>query len=542
MKAQNANIYKAALYMRLSKEDENSKESSSIGTQRKMLRSFAKENGFFIYDEYVDDGYSGTNFERPEFKRMIADIENGSVNLVITKDLSRLGRDYITTGVYTEKFFPEHNVRYIAINDGYDSINPYNDIAPFKNVINEMYARDISKKIRSAFLTKMREGAYIGNFAPYGYEKDPNNKNHLIIDEEAAAVVKQIFAYAKQGMRPKEIAERLNTMGVLTPAMYRCKKKPYLNIDNYTQRKEWTSSTISKILHNIVYLGHTAQGKTTRVSFKSKVTLSKMTEDWIIIKNTHEPIVSQGTFDIVSKRAVSRRNAPKTDFSNVFSGIAKCADCGRNMSTTGTRKKGSTANLVCGGYKLYGSSECTNHFMDYETLYQLVLSEIQERLKLSEKDKSEILTALKNNTDKHVDKTLRSRQLRQSLSKRIQELDVIIQKLYEDNALGKITDERFHKLLTEYEGEQQKAKSQLISLTESSEQSNKETTAQSNFLNLLESVTNVTELTPDLLHRLIDHIEISQGKYIQTPEGKRKIQTVRIFYKFIGDVKENNIA
>jgi site-specific DNA recombinase len=514
--------------MRLSKEDENSNESSSIGTQRKMLRSFAAENGFYVFNEYVDDGYSGTNFERPAFRRLIEDIKKGNVNLVITKDLSRLGRDYITTGQYTEKFFPEQGVRYIAINDGYDSISPYNDIAPFKNVINEMYARDTSKKIRSAFQTKMREGAYIGNFAPYGYEKDPGNKNHLVIDYEAAQTVKEIFAYAEQGLRPKEIAERLNIRGVLTPAMYRCKKRPYLCIDHYSHRKEWTSSTISKMLHNIVYLGHTAQGKTTKVSFKSRVTLSKPAEDWIIIKNTHEPIVSQSTFDVVSKRAVSRRNTPKTCFSNVFSGIAKCADCGRNMSTTGTRKKGAIANFVCSGYKLYGSSACTNHFIDYENLYQLVLAEIQERLKLSEQDKSQILDELEKETV-NVDQALTTQQ-QQSLAKRIRALDVIIQKLYEDNASGIITDERYKKLLRAYEREQQEASERLESLIQSTEQ---EKTSVSNFSDLLAAVINVTELTPGLLHRFIDHIEISQGNYIKTPQGKIKTQTVKIFYKFI---------
>ena len=205
-------IYTAALYMRLSKDDDGAAESASIITQRKMLRSYAAEHGYVVFDEYVDDGWSGTNFDRPDFKRMIGDIEAKKVNMVITKDLSRLGRDYITAGQYTEIYFPSKGVRYIAIHDGYDSDSPYSDIAPFKNVINEMYARDTSKKIRSAFATKMRDGAYIAAFAPYGYQKDPADKNHLVVDRQSGQVVKRIFRMAAEGAPPTEIARSLNAV------------------------------------------------------------------------------------------------------------------------------------------------------------------------------------------------------------------------------------------------------------------------------------------------------------------------------------------
>jgi len=538
----NSKVYRAALYMRLSKDDEGTSESASIQTQRSMLTSYAKENGFIIHDEYVDDGWSGTNFDRPAFKRLVADIEAGYVNMVISKDLSRLGRDYITAGEYTERYFPEHGVRYIAINDGYDSINPYNDIAPFRNVINEMYARDISKKIRSAFRTKMKDGCYIGNFAPYGYMKDSQNKNHLVVDYRVAPIVQEIFHRAEQGERPKEIAQSLNQRGIMPPAVYRCSSRAYLDISNYSERKEWASGSICKLLRNIVYLGHTAQGKTEKVSFKSHVTLRKEPDEWVIIRNTHEPLITQATYDMVRNRSVSRKNEPKSCFENIFSGIAKCADCGRNMSTTGTRKKGAIANLVCGGYKLYGSKECSNHFVDYQALYDVVLSEVRKQIKMSESDISEILDELEKETSNEVPDNDQVTKVQASLNGRAREIDNIIKKLYEDNVSGKISNERFDKLLVTYETEQKEALNRVSSLSESVKVRNKHRDSVQQYLELLQDLTDVTELTPDLLHRLIDHIDIEQGKYITTPTGKRKIQKVKIYYKFIGNINEFAIA
>ena len=259
--------YIAALYMRLSKDD-GAGESASISTQRKMLHAYAGENGIEVYDEYVDDGWSGTNFDRPSWKRMLQDIEDKKVNMVITKDLSRLGRDYIATGQYTELYFPSKGILFVAINDGYDSDSPYTDIAPFKNVINEMYARDTSKKIRSAFRTKMKEGAFIGNFAPYGYIKDPENKNRLAVDHAAAPIVRDIFKMAEEGFPPSQIAKVLNERGVLTPEMYRRCRRPYLSSGDFSAPRR-DIVTICKILRNIVYLGHIAGKKPQR--FLSRV-------------------------------------------------------------------------------------------------------------------------------------------------------------------------------------------------------------------------------------------------------------------------------
>lgn len=523
-------MYIAGLYMRLSRDD-GTAESSSITTQRKILLSYAKENGFIVYDEYIDDGFSGTNFDRPNFKRMIQDIEDKKINLVLTKDLSRLGRDYITAGQYTEIYFPSKGVRYIAINDGYDSNSPYNDIAPFKNVINEMYARDISKKIRSSFLARMKDGYYIGNFAPYGYMKDPDNKNHLVIDEEVAPIVKEIFTMASTGKRPTDIATHLNNKGIITPIMYRCKKHN-LSLDSYPKykNKRWTSATVSKILRSVAYIGHTAQKKTTKISFKSKVAVNNPIEDWIIVENTHSPIIDKNTFELVQRYTKSRTCQKSKGFKNIFSGIAICADCGKSMSTVGTRKKGSPANLACGGYKLYGTSACTNHFIDYNVLYDIVLKSIQQQLALSKEDKDKLVLSIKQEFDKSNKKENLKSEL-EKLNKKSAEIDKMIEKIYEDNFHNKISAETFDKLLSKYENERKITRVKIEKLEKSRKKENEN--SYLDFFKLVDEYTDIKELDQDLLFRLIDRIEISQGYYKKTKKGKIKHQTISIYYRFL---------
>ena len=525
-------IYTAALYMRLSKDDDGAAESASIITQRKMLRSYAAEHGYVVFDEYVDDGWSGTNFDRPDFKRMIADIEAKKVNMVITKDLSRLGRDYITAGQYTEIYFPSKGVRYIAIHDGYDSDSPYSDIAPFKNVINEMYARDTSKKIRSAFATKMRDGAYIAAFAPYGYQKDPADKNHLVVDARSGEVVKRIFRMAAEGAPPAEIARSLNERGIPPPAVYRCMTHDGLDVNAYSKRQEWTSATITKMLRNVVYLGHIAQGKTTKVSFKSQLTVRNPREQWIVVENTHESLVDQETFDLVRRRTMARTCEKKGTFYNLFSGIAKCADCRRNMSATGTRKKGSPANLTCGGYKLYGTEECSNHFIDYNVLYEIVQASLREQLAISREERAAVLENAQKKQPASAGRQERSKEI-SSIKKRLRELEGIIAKLYEDNAAGRLGDARMTKLLPKYEQEAETLEQRMAALQNENaapEPSFQE--AREKLDKLLRQITDVTELTPKLLFKLVDHIEIGQGYYERGEHGKVKHQTVKIFYRF----------
>ena len=531
----------AALYMRLSKDDDGVKESSSISTQRKMLRSYAVEHGFDIYREYVDDGYSGTNFERPAWKQLLQDIEDKQVNLVITKDLSRLGRDYIMTGQLTEIYFPSRGIRYIAVNDGYDSDSPWKDIAPFKNIINEMYARDTSKKIRSAFQTKISEGAFIGNFAPYGYEKDPENKNHLLIDPVAAAIVKEIFRMAEEGETPSRISQALNQKNVLTPALYRCAGRPYLNPDAFSSRKEWTSGTVCKLLSNPVYIGHIVQGKTIKVSFKSSATLRKPRKDWVVVEHMHEPIISQEVFDRVRKRSVSRKKAAESGFTNVFSGIARCGDCGRNMSSTGTGEKRSSPKLVCGRYKLYGKRECTNHFMEYQLLYHVILEEMRGLLSFTEAEKAEIEAELRElripkevSNEKKAVKRLKDRE---------RELECMIGKLYEDRVKERIGEDRFYNMLDSFEMEEKDIRDSLALIQKNSPIiQDGESAVSSQLTKLLDEISREDGLFADLLGTFIDKIEIFQGSG-KTGRTGNKCQEVRIFYRVLAPaVKRENPA
>ena len=536
-------IYKAGLYLRLSKDDDNSSESSSISTQRNILQEYAKAHNIIIQGEYVDDGYSGTNYDRPDFQRMIQDIEKGTINCVITKDLSRLGRNSAKTSDLLDEYFPSHGVRYIAVIEGYDTLNLTNGTimtAPFMLLMNEMYARDISNKIRTSFRVKMEKGEYIGSFAPYGYKKDieHGNKNHLVIDCQVSHIVQEIFQMAYEGYTPKAIADILNDKGVATPAVYRCLSRPYLDINSYSKRKEWTSSIICKMLKNRVYLGHTQQGKTTKVSFKSKDIHANNREDWIEVKNTHEPLITDEIYNSVRTRCVARKNSPTKGFKNIFSGIAKCADCGRNMTTAPSRKKGALYNLACGGYKSYGAKECANHFIDYELLYNTVLQEIKFWLSLSDEDKKTIVQDLDNiepAKDNGVVDSLNQ------LEKRMQEVSLLMKKAYEDFCFGKISEAIYKNLAIEYESEY---KSLDLSISETKKllkHDSQQVKSYNDFFALLDEIADVEVLTEPLLKRLIERIEVEQGYYKKEANGKKiKYQRIKIYYRFIGCVEETS--
>lgn len=288
--------YNGALYIRLSRED-GGRESAGIESQRLLLRNYARQQAFEIKEEYVDDGYSGTKYDRPAFGKMLADIESGLINLVLVKDLSRLGRNYIATGELTEVYFPEHRVRLIAVNDGYDSDNSIDDITPFRHVMNEMYARDISRKIRTALRAKAQDGQYIGSFAPYGYRKSEENKHFLVPDEDAAVWVRLIFCMAAQGQTTQKITEILNQKKIPIPLDYRKMKRGEAML-----LRPWTPSGVCKILRNPTYLGHTVQGKSEKRSLKSQRSCPKPKNEWIVVKNTHEPLVSEELFALAQRR------------------------------------------------------------------------------------------------------------------------------------------------------------------------------------------------------------------------------------------------
>jgi len=463
---------------------------------------------------------------------MIGDIEAKKVNMVLLKDLSRLGRDYLTAGQYTEIYFPAKGVRCIAINDGYDSQEPDRDMVPFKNILNEMYARDTSKKIRSAFQTKMRDGAYIAAFAPYGYQKDPLDKHRLIIDDVSGTVIKKMFCLAARGFSPTGIARELNGQGVVPPGVYRRLIHPGACDSARPVCSQWTGATISKMLKNPVYCGHTVQGKTEKVSFKSSLTIQKPREEWITVKNTHEALVEETIFHAVQRRMAVRTCEQKGQFHNLFSGIAKCADCGRNLSSTGTRKKGSPANLTCSGYKLSGSNTCSNHFIDYNALYAIVTASLKEQLAISEEARRAILERAQRRQQTIAAAANRDREC-DGYEKRRKELDRIVEKLYEDNACGRLGDERMERLLCKYEREAKMLKWRLEESTKAGRISGEtQEDTESHFSQVLAQIIDVQTLTPEMIFCFIHRIEVGQGHYEKGIQGRCKHQTVKIFYRF----------
>ena len=425
---------RAALYLRLSRDDAGAGESVSIGGQRALLRAYAADHGWMVVGEYVDDGFSGTSFRRPGLRRLLEDVEAGRIDLVLTKDLSRLGRDYIRTGELAEVFFPSRHVRYIAVNDGFDTQGPDNGLAPFQHVVNEMYARDASKKIRSALAVRRAQGRYVGSLAPYGYRKDPADKNKLLPDPPAAAVVRDIFAWAAAGMGPGEIARRLNQRGVACPALHRSGGRPRLD------GPVWTASTVSKLLRNPTYLGCTAQGRTRKPSFKAKVREAIPREEWTVVEGTHPALVDRETFRLAARR--SRRRAGTGRFQNRLAGLVRCGSCGGAMVSAGTRRKDSSALLVCPRYKRQGPAACGSHAIHYPVLNDLLDRVLRQVVLLTEKEREEILAELLRRAAPE-----NGRDQKEALEAERRRLDRLEGELWDSHLLGELENERFRTLL-----------------------------------------------------------------------------------------------
>lgn len=379
-------IFKAAIYCRLSKEDGDKEQSDSIINQIEIIRSFIeREENILEVDLYIDDGYTGMNFDRPNFKRMMADIINGDVNTVITKDQSRLGREHIDTSNYLEKVFPTLGVRYVSVLDNYDSLTGSNeDIAPFKSLINDMYSKDISKKVRGAFDAKRKKGEFIGAFAPYGYIKDPSDNNKLLVDEYAAKVVRKIFNYYLSGIGKQGIARKLNEEGILCPSEYKKEEGlRYVNANKLDSTVYWTYSTINRILKNEVYIGHMVQKKQETISYKVNKKRDVDKKGQIRVKNTHAPIIDKETFFLAQELGKTQtRKLKLNERVTIFAGLLKCADCKRAMSKTTNRwKEKKTVYYVCGTYKQYGKEYCSSHSIREDILSDIVLKEIKKEAK-----------------------------------------------------------------------------------------------------------------------------------------------------------------
>ena len=522
-----------ALYCRLSKDDEQIGDSNSIVHQKEILAKYAKEHGFVNCEFYVDDGFSGTNFNRPDFQRLMADAEEGRISTIIVKDMSRFGRDYIMVGYYTEIYFSNLNIRFIAINDNVDSsIQTENDLTPFKNVFNEWYAKDTSKKIRAVFKAKGNSGKHLTTNPPFGYIKDPNDKDKWIIDEEAAGTVRRIFQMFVDGVRMPEIARKLTEEKVETPQLYNIHRDRSIHkLSEYPEI--WSVGTIKNMLDQVAYVGHTVNFQTAKKSYKNKKQVRLPKEGWVIYRNTQEAIIDEKTFETVQQMRNVKRAYTKFNEPNMFSGLLFCADCGNRLTIQRIAKHREADNFSCATYRKKKKGLCSSHRILVSELTEVVKSDLQkvcEYVFLHEKEfTDEYLSGSKKETEKFQSKT---KSEIKRLSDRQEEIGKIIRKLYEDNVSGRITDERFDFLAKSYEDEGNDLKQKTIELQNALTASVQDEEKLSKFLKIVKAYTEIQELTPEILNSFIEKIYIGETERY---DG-RKMQDVEIIYKFVGAI------
>jgi DNA invertase Pin-like site-specific DNA recombinase len=530
-----------ACYERLSQEDSNNGESNSIANQRKILESYCKSNGYKNirhYDE--DDGYSGTNFNRPGFQRMLADIKAGKVKRVIVKDMSRLGRDYLQVGMYTDIVFPEYGVHFVAVNDGVDSTRGENEFTAIRNVFNEMFARDTSKKIRATWQNKGKSGERLTTIAPYGYMKDPNDKKKWLIDEEAAAVVQKIFALCVEGRGPAQIANWLHENKILTPSAYWVSKDLKSPTKPPNDPCKWAARTISDILDKLEYLGHTVNFRTYQKSFKEKKTMYNDPDKWAIFENTHEAIIEESVFEVVQNLRKSRRRPTRMGDMGLFSGIMYCEDCGAKMYLCrGTTMK-QPEYYICSQYRKDRNS-CTTHQIQNVLLKGAVLQNLREAIAFVSRYESEFIKEATDLSMREHDKGLiADKQALTKAEKRVDELDNIIKRLYEDNLSGKLTDERFIKFSRDYEVEQANLKTSIEAMRLDIKQREQKRVNIKFFIAATKKYTDLKELDGAVIREFIDRIEISAN---ENGRGRRPSQDrkISIVYNFIGAFDFNSV-
>ena len=519
-----------ALYERLSQEDKLEGESNSIANQKKILERYCREHGITAYRHYdEDDGYSGTNFNRPGFQRMLADIKAGKIKRVIVKDMSRFGRDYLQVGFYTDMLFPDFGVHFIAVNDGVDSTRGENEFTAIRNVFNEMYARDTSKKIRATWQSKGKSGEHLTTIPPYGYMKDPDNKKKWIIDEEAAAVVQQIFALCVSGMGPTQIAKWLEKHEIYNPTAYsQAKGRPVTNKPTANPYK-WTNETVSRTLERIEYLGHTVSFKTRKQSYKSKKKLWNDPSEWVIFENTQPPIVEESVFLIVQNIRRSRRRPTKMGDMGIFSGLLYCAECGGKMyQCRATNFTEEQKYFICSTYRK-GKDLCTTHSIKNVVLHEIVLRNLREAIEYVTQYEAEFIQEAADSRLRERDAEFsRKRETLSRAESRIAELDNLFKHLYEDNVTGKLSDERFIKMSRDYELEQENLKSMAEVLREEIKQQEKQKTNVKAFISVVKKYTDMQELDASILREFIDRIEVSHT------DKKSKTREITIVYNFIG--------
>ena len=536
-----SNQKKTALYCRLSQDDGLDGDSNSIQNQKSILQKFAEDHHFPNPCFYVDDGFSGSNFQRPAFQQMIADMENGEVGIIVTKDLSRLGRNQLHTGLYIEERFSMFGVRYIAINDNVDTENAEsNDLMPFKNLFNEWFIRDTSRKIRAVQKAKAERGERLGTRAPYGYTKDPETKK-LIVDEEAAAVVKRIFALCAAGNGPSQIARILKKEQVLTPTMYAYAKygMPHTGLD--TQRPyHWSGNTVADMLENEIYIGNTLNYRLSTRSYKDKRKIEHPREECLVFENTHPAIITKEIWDIVQRVRKSKRRRTKMNEQNKYSGLVICADCGKTMVLHRAHTMSADYNhFTCRTYKKYGEA-CTAHYIRECILDEIVLEDLRRVTAEARAHPQEFAEYLNSKQSAEIQKEIRRlKKEKSAMQKRKAELDAIFKKLYEDSVLGRITAEQFQMLSTSYTDEQAKL-TESLPQRESEIHRLKETVSNTAaFLDKAKRYTDIRELTPELLRLFIQKIVVHEK---EVKWSKHAPQTVKIHYADIGCMENGQTA
>ena len=528
-----------ALYCRLSQDDKQEGDSNSIINQKKILKKYALDRGYTNIQFYIDDGVSGTTFNRAGFQSMIADVEAGKVKRVIVKDMSRLGRDYLQVGMYTEIFFPGHDVHFIAVNDGVDSNQEDNEFTPFRNIINEWYAKDTSKKIRAVKRSKGMAGEHIGSHPPYGYMKNPENKKEWIIDEEAAEVVREIFRLCVGGYGPTRIAHILTERKILCPTYYALEKggKPRtaLPADKYT----WNGPVVAKILDRMDYLGHTVNFKTHVKSYKVHKTIYNSPDQWKVFEGTHEAIIDKETFEIVQKIRAGKRRPTRMGEMPMFSGLLYCADCGRKLSFH--RKADEPAekhHYLCENYRS-NTANCTMHYIRNVVVERIVLENLKEVIQYVSNYEDEFVQMIMDSDMRQRNRELAQKKKRLAeIQKRIGELDTIFQRIYEDNIIGKLSDERFMKMSKGYEDEQHTLQTEANEIQSELQQEEKKSVDVKRFLAIVKKYTDLTELTPEILREFIDKIIV----HAPDKSSGRRLQEIEIIYNHIGEFDRSKVT
>ena len=526
-----------ALYPRLSHEDELQGESNSISNQKRILETYAKQNGFTNLRWYTDDGYSGANFQRPGFQAMLADIEAGKVGTVIVKDMSRLGRNYLQVGMYTEMIFPQKNVRFIAINDGVDSAQGENDFAPLRNIFNEWLVRDTSKKIKAVKRSKGMSGKPVTSKPVYGYLMDEDE--NFIIDEEAAPVVRQIYSLCLAGNGPTKIARMLTEQQIPTPGTLEYRRTGSTRRYHPGYECKWATNTVVHLLENREYTGCLVNFKTEKVSYKLKHSVENPPEKQAVFENHHEPIIDRETWERVQELRKQRKRPNRYDEVGLFSGILFCADCGSVMYQqryqTDKRKQDC---YICGSYKKR-TADCTAHFIRTDLLTAGVTENLRKITSYAAKHEARFMKLLvEQNEDGGRRRNAARKKELETAQKRISELSAIFKRLYEDSVTGRISDERFSELSADYEAEQKELKERAAGLQAELSKSQEAAENAEKFMKVVRRHTSFEELTPTLLREFVEKIVIHESVALDGKRrGKLRRQEIEIYYSFVGKVE-----